>query len=191
MYMKCYGTSGRTAVLLTAVLASCIIGGCAKKPAEPVKTTQAESLAETAETTESPGLPNPMEEVDNELAFEAIGVHMVLPKEAVNPSYFMINGEVADIHFTFNNIDYTYRASDTAEDFAGIFERFKEGVITEKAGSEEQETEIQIRTTESGGRLAAWEWGSTKYTLYTASEVENADIIDLAVTLAGLGQNEK
>ena len=189
--MDFYMKTGKRAVLLTAVLASCMIGGCAGKEPAPTEATPAETSARAEESTGNAGIPNPMEEVDNVLAFEKIGVHMVLPKEAVEPSYFIINGEVADIHFTFNDIGYTYRASDTAEDFAGIFERFKDGVINETADSGGQVAEIQIKTTESGGRLAAWEWGSTKYTLYTASQVEDGEISSLAVTLAELGENEK
>ena len=189
--MDFYMKTGKRAVLLTAVLASCMIGGCAGKEPAPTEATPAETSARAEESTGTAGIPNPMEEVVNVLAFEKIGVHMVLPKESVEPSYFIINGEVADIHFTFNDIGYTYRASDTAEDFAGIFERFKDGVLTETAGSSGQTAEIQIKTTESGGRLAAWEWGSTKYTLYTVSQVEDGDISSLALTLAELGENEK
>ena len=189
--MDFYRKTGKWAVLLTADMRACMIGGCGGKEPAPSAATPAETSAKAEESTGNPGMPNPMEEVDDVLAFEKIGVHMVLPEEAVDSSYFIINGEVADIHFTFNDIGYTYRASDTAEDFAGIFERFKDGVINETAGSGGQVAEIQIKTTESGGRLAAWEWGSTKYTLYTASQVEDGEISSLAVTLAELGENEK
>ena len=133
--MDFYRKTGKWAVLLTAALTACMIGGCGGKEPAPSAATPAETSLKAEESTGNPGMPNPMEEVDDVLAFEKIGVHMVLPEEAVDPSYFIINGEVADIHFTFNDIGYTYRASDTAEDFAGIFERFKDGVINETAGS--------------------------------------------------------
>ena len=121
--MDFYRKTGKWAVLLTAALTACMIGGCGGKEPAPSAATPAETSAKAEESTGNPGMPNPMEEVDDVLAFEKIGVHMVLPEEAVDSSYFIINGEVADIHFTFNDIGYTYRASDTAEDFAGIFER--------------------------------------------------------------------
>ena len=187
--MDHYGKILRNLLLVFAVTAASVLGGCAKEPAPPAQTTAAQTTAATQ--TESQGMPTPMKEADSVLDFEAIGVHMVLPKEAESPSYYIINGEVADVQFTFDGTEYTYRASDTAQDFAGIFERFKEGVLTETAGSNGQETEVQVKTTESGGRLASWEWGSTKYTLYTASQVEDGEISSLAVTLAELGENEK
>ena len=132
-----------------------------------------------------------MKEADSVLDFESIGVHMVLPKEAAAPSYYIINGEVADVEFTCDQVQYTYRASDTARDFAGIFERFKDGIITETAGSGEEKTQILVRTTESGGHLASWEWGSTKYTLYTSGQAEDTQVAALAVTLAELSENQK
>lgn len=189
--MRKNGKSWGYAALIFAASVSILLAGCAKEPEKPTETAPVETSAPQTGGTESQSAPNPMEEVDSALAFEKIGVHMVLPKEAVQPSYFIINGEVADVKFSVDDVAYTYRASDTAEDFAGIFERFTEDVITETCGSGEQETEVLIKTTESGGRLAAWDWGSTKYTLYTASQVADEDICALAVNLAELSENEK
>ena len=61
-----------------------------------------------------------MEEVGNEQDFEAMGVHMVAPADGENKQFFIINGEVAEISFSENGVSYCYRASNTAEDFAGI-----------------------------------------------------------------------
>lgn len=184
-------TIWRNAVLIFTVSVSILLAGCAKEPDKPVETAPVETSASQTGGAESQSAPNPMEEVDSALAFEKIGVHMVLPEEAAEPSYFIINGEVADVKFSVGEVAYTYRASDTAEDFAGIFERFTDNVITETCKSGENGTEVLIKTTESGGRLAAWDWGSTKYTLYTASQVTDDDIRALAVNLAELGENEK
>lgn len=179
------------AVLASVIALSIMSAGCAKKQEQPVETTVAETSAPAQSEPENTALSNPMAEVDSVLAFEKIGVHMVLPEDVAEPAYFIINGEVADVRFSLNDVAYTYRASDTAEDFAGIFERFTEDVMTETCGSGEQQTQIEIKTTESGGRLAAWEWGSTKYSLYTSSPVSDADIRDLAFSLAELSENVK
>lgn len=45
---------------------------------------------------------------------------MVLPEGAEDTSFFIINQEVADARFSLDGVPYTYRASDTAEDFAGF-----------------------------------------------------------------------
>ena len=34
----------------------------------------------------------------------------------------------------------------------------------------------KIRTTESGGRLASWNWDETNYTLYTAAQISDEAI---------------
>ena len=187
---------GRKGILLAVALTALLAAGCGGKK-EPVKTSEAETSApaETGTRAESgtatQELPNPMAEVKDVLAFEAIGVHMVLPEGAEDTSFFIINQEVADAQFTLDGVAYTYRASDTAEDFAGIFERFKDEAIAQNYDYGETSLEVLIKTTDSGGRLASWEWGSTKYTLYTAAQVDDETITDLTMNLVELSQYEK
>ena len=187
---------GRKGILLAIALTALLAAGCGSKK-EPVKTSEAETSApaETGTRAESgtatQELPNPMAEVKDVLAFEAIGVHMVLPEGAEDTSFFIINQEVADAQFTLDGVAYTYRASDTAEDFAGIFERFKDEAITQNYDYGETSLEVLIKTTDSGGRLASWEWGSTKYTLYTAAQVDDDTITNLTMNLVDLSQYEK
>ena len=187
---------GRKGILLAIALTALLAAGCGSKK-EPVKTSEAETSApaETGTRAESgtatQELPNPMAEVKDVLAFEAIGVHMVLPEGAEDTSFFIINQEVADAQFTLDGVAYTYRASDTAEDFAGIFERFKDEAIAQNYDYGETSLEVLIKTTDSGGRLASWEWGSTKYTLYTAAQVDDETITDLTMNLVELSQYEK
>ena len=64
-------------------------------------------------------------------------------------------------------------------------------MITEKYGEGEQSTEVTIKTTQSGGRLASWSWGETDYTLYTSSQMEDEAITQAALELAGLSQYEE
>ena len=187
---------GRKGILLAVALTALLAAGCGGKK-EPVKTSEAETSApaETGTRAESgtatQELPNPMAEVKDVLAFEAIGVHMVLPEGAEDTSFFIINQEVADARFSLDGVAYTYRASDTAEDFAGIFERFKDEAISRNYDYGETSLEVLIKTTDSGGRLASWEWGSTKYTLYTAAQVDDDTITDLTMHLVELSQYEK
>lgn len=114
------------AVSLTAGLILTQLFGCSSskvKETSALETTVVQTEAETA------SIPNPMEEVENEQDFEAMGVHMVAPAEGDNKQFFIINGEVAEISFNENGVSYCYRASNTAEDFAGIFEHFKDDIL--------------------------------------------------------------
>lgn len=193
-----WGASYGKRLAAAALAAVCVLGGCGGGKPDPGQTTQASSESETessaplsSESAPEASAPNPMEEVKDTLAFEAIGVHMILPGGAENPSYHIISGQVADAQFTVNGVPYTYRGSDTAEDFAGIFERFKDEAISQNFEYDGESVEAQIKTTESGGRLASWQWGTTRYTLYTASEISDEDITSLTMELVELSQNEK
>lgn len=101
---------GRKGILLTIALTALLAAGCGGGQKEPVKTSEAETSAPaetgtTAETgTEPQELPNPMVEVKDVLAFETIGVHMVLPEGAEDTSFFIINQEVADAQFTLDGV---------------------------------------------------------------------------------------
>lgn len=158
---RAWGRGGMLAVImLTAVLAAGCKGEQGQTSQTPAQTSASSATSAPAQTpagTETAGqeLVNPMEEVDDVLAFEAIGVHLVLPEGAADTSYFIINQEVADARFTLDGISYTYRASDTAEDFAGIFERFSDDIITQTYDYGDESMEIRIKTTDSGGRLAS------------------------------------
>ena len=106
---------------LAAGLALSQLTGCASSG--PEETTAAESTQAPSEA-ETASIPNPMEEVENEQSFESMGIHMVAPADGENTKFYTISGEVAEITFDENGVSYCYRASNTAEDFAGIFERF-------------------------------------------------------------------
>ena len=90
---------GRKGILLAIALTALLAAGCGSKK-EPAKTSEAETSAPAETATEPEAgnqeLPNPMVEVEDVLAFEAIGVHMVLPEGAEDTSFFIINQEVAD-----------------------------------------------------------------------------------------------
>ena len=145
-------------VSLTAGLVLTQLSGCSSSK---VKETSAQETTVAPTEAETASIPNPIEEVGNEQDFEAMGVHMVAPADGENKQFFIINGEVAEISFSENGVSYCYRASNTAEDFAGIFERFKDDILVVSWKSGDAAGEAQVKTTESGGRLASWSWGST------------------------------
>ena len=95
------------------------------------------------------------------------------------------------MEFTLDGHSHSYRASRTAEDFAGIFERFEDSVITEKYGGRGTEHRGDDQDDTERGRLASWSWGETDYTLYTSSQMEDEAITQAALELAGLSQYEE
>lgn len=147
---------------LAAGLALSQLTGCASSG--PEETTAAESTQAPSEA-ETASIPNPMEEVENEQSFESMGIHMVAPADGENTKFYTISGEVAEITFDENGVSYCYRASNTAEDFAGIFERFTDQELAVNWESGKIAGQAQVKTTESGGRLASWSWLG-QHTLY-------------------------
>lgn len=174
-----------------AVIAAAVImtAGCGQKqPEERTMQTQEETSASGTEASSAVQKPNPMTAVTDETAFQSLGIYMALPEEAEDPLCFILNGEVAEIQFSYHEISYSYRASNTAEDFAGIFERFTDQILTVefKALEGGETASALIRTTQSGGRLASWKWKDTSYTLYTASNVSDEDISSTVTALLEL-----
>ena len=156
-------------VSLTAGLVLTQLSGCSSSK---VKETSAQETTVAPTEAETASIPNPMEEVGNEQDFEAMGVHMVAPADGENKQFFIINGEVAEISF------------------AGIFERFKDDILVVSWKSGDAAGEAQVKTTESGGRLASWSWGSTGYTLYTASDISDEDCTNIVTNLMELSYHE-
>ena len=149
---------------LAAGLALSQLTGCASSG--PEETTAAESTQAPSEA-ETASIPNPMEEVENEQSFESMG-----------------------ITFDENGVSYCYRASNTAEDFAGIFERFTDQELAVNWESGKIAGQAQVKTTESGGRLASWSWGSTRYTVYTASAISDEECTQVVTNLMELSYHE-
>ena len=167
---KLYG-----AVMAAVLFAALQSAGCTQKQNAGAETAYSET-EDSSQTETAANQPNPMVPVADENAFEPLGVHMVLPAQAEDPAFFILNGEVAEIQFTADGVSYSFRAYNTAEDFAGIFERFTDHVLETSYESGDMSATAKIRTTESGGRLASWNWDETNYTLYTAAQISDEAI---------------
>lgn len=64
---------------------------------------------------------SPTRLVDSAAAFaEELGISIDAPEGSKNVQYMIIDDEVADISFVYNDIDYTLRASKQNGDFSGI-----------------------------------------------------------------------
>lgn len=187
-------------VMAAAVMTAGMLGGCGQKAEETTGAARTEASAaaeaesrkaeenqETADIQQAE-IPNPLVEVTGTEAFEELGIHMEAPEGAENLQYYILSETVADMRFTLNQIDYTYRASIKAEDFAGIFERFTDHVLELAAEGRSGAAQIQIKTTQSSGRLASWAWGDVKYTLYTAHEMSDEEISQVVLDTALLSE---
>lgn len=145
------------------------------------KTQESEAgEATSAANAEEIAVSNPMQEVSGPEALVEIGVSMEVPENVELGQCFIISQVVAEVNFTLDDASYTYRGSAAAEDFAGIFEEFEEEVVSIAATDEMAvDGELTIKTTKSGGKLAAWSKNGANYTLYTPVSAGEEELVSL------------
>ena len=66
-------------------------------------------------------IPNPIVNVDSAEAFAGTGVSIDAPVDAGDVSYSIIDGTLAQVSFTYDSLEYIYRASASATDIDGIY----------------------------------------------------------------------
>ena len=172
---------------LAAGLALSQLTGCASSG--PEETTAAESTQAPSEA-ETASIPNPMEEVENEQSFESMGIHMVAPADGENTKFYTISGEVAEITFDENGVPTVTALPIQRKILQVFFERFTDQELAVNWESGKIAGQAQVKTTESGGRLASWSWGSTRYTVYTASAISDEECTQVVTNLMELSYHE-
>lgn len=150
-------------LLLLLGLLVCGLSACAKEPP-------------------SAGMANPMKKVDGPEAFEPLGVKLSPPEGAENAVYYIIGETLAHVSFTLDERKFILRAEagKADEDISGVYEPFLDEVLKILDCGPDNSSEITIKTTTSGGRLATWGWNSAGYCLYTADEMSDEEISSLA-----------
>ena len=144
--------------------------------------------AQPAGTEPSAQLPNPLVTVDGPDAFAPLGVSIDAPQGAENVVYTILSDEVAQVDFTLDGRDYTYRASLATYDIAGVYESFDEPSLGVSADGEGWYAAVTVRTIDGGrsGALAAFAYPPAQYTLYTPDAVAAEEMSELAVRLASV-----
>lgn len=183
------GTSGKSSDAAPAAgQETTVQGEAAEKETEDAAGEDNEDKAQESEAGEATSaanaeeiaVSNPMQEVSGPEALAEIGVSMEVPESVELGQCFIISQVVAEVNFTLNDASYTYRGSATAEDFAGIFEEFEEEVVSIAAADEMAvDGELTIKTTKSGGKLAAWSKNGANYTLYTPASAGEEELVSL------------
>lgn len=125
-------------------------------------------------------VPDPMVEVEGAMAFAKVGADIEAPAGAEDAKYFIIADRVAEIRFTRNDVQYSYRASQMEGDLTGIEEEPQdlEGVKATVGN-----LEIPIQTAGSN-YLALWKWGDITYSLIAREPADAAVMKSLAEELA-------
>lgn len=134
-------------------------------------------------------MPNPIVDVENEAAFEALGVKLSAPEGASDVVYQIISDEIAQIVFTFDGTEYSARgAKDTVDsDIAGVYSEFEETELGIDVDAANGGVHITVKTTTEGGsRLASWSANGCVYTLFTETAVSDDAITAVSTAVAML-----
>ena len=154
--------------LILLLIVSCIVMLCACAPAP------AESLS----------LPNPVVDVDDAYAFDALSLPIDAPHNAQDARYSIISNEIAQVLFALDGISYTYRAAHTTEDISGVYESFDEPVAV-LVDADGWTAAITVKTVKGGnGALATWQLDDTGFSLYTSDIIIADTMSHVAMALA-------
>lgn len=136
---------------------------------------------------EMAGMKNPVVSVESAKEFETLKLRLEAPEGAEDVSYSIIDGKTAQIQFTLDDGEYTYRSARTESDIAGVYEERVGEPVTEIVEVSKAKTEVKTQNTASGYKTALWFWGEAQYSLFcrTAS-VEDQVFLDLAKKLAAV-----
>lgn len=135
---------------------------------------------ETAAKKEVVPTPDPAVEVEGIQAFARLGADIDVPAGAENAKYYIISDQTAEIQFTQNGGQYSYRASRTVDEAAnGQGELQEVEDVQAVAGSQV----IPIHKTDTG-YLVLWKWGEVTYSLEAGDSVDVGMVRSLAEELA-------
>lgn len=108
-------------------------------------------------------ISDPFVTVDSAKDFEKLGIYIDAPEGAIDTSYTILDGEIADITFTVDNHEYTIRASKQSGDFSGIY---GDTVASNKIDSETDATLETIRASDEILYKLSWTNGSVHFILF-------------------------
>lgn len=122
----------------------------------------------TAEPTAN--IPNPIVDVDGSAALAAAGVRMDAPAGATGQAYSLIGGTLAQVKFTFDGVEYTYRASVAESDISGVYDEFTDLYVLQVM-CDGYTVDAKVSSAASGGKLVGWAHEGVTYCLWAAENV--------------------
>ena len=156
---------GTITLSLALVVSSCgAPGGSAAGTTSPTNTP-------ASTDTLSPQQTNPVEEADAAALAQA-GLPLEAPFGSEDVSYSLIDGKTAQVRFTLNGVDYTFRGTREEGDVAGVYGEIQsEETIAACGGVYSQTT--TYRTYTDGGKVALWDSAGVHCSLYAAAPDES------------------
>lgn len=140
-----------------------LLGGCSSE----------ESIGSTGKHEE---VSNFSVEVEGTQAFARVGAEIEVPVGAENARYYIISGQIAEIQFSLDGVQYNYQASQNGEAVTDVQDQ-------ESVQAVVGDVLIPIQISD-GRHLAAWKWGAVWYRLATDDPVDEGIMKSLVEELA-------
>jgi len=173
-------------VLLGMTMAMGILSGCGREKAEEAiqntDMTLAESESANPEDEEAAGMGNPIEEVSPEKIVEATGSKAILPENAENPTYLLVNNELGEVRFTLDSAKYnmTLRSQklDEFTDISGMYYEWQ-SEYAESFGDYEGKLMNYNSAEEGDIRMYLWYDADNKVMFSLSAQAEDLSQLDM------------
>jgi len=187
-------------LLMVLIGTTMIIGslsGCGKANTDAANQTT-ETSQDVPESTnpedeESAGMGNPIEEVSPEKIVEITGSKAILPEDAENPTYLLINNELGEVRFTLNSekVNMTLRSQklDEFTDISGMYYEWQ-SEYGETIGNYEAKL-MNFSSDEEGDiRMYLWYDEENKVMYSLSAQADKLDSLDMYGIIATMMQVE-
>lgn len=117
---------------------------------------------------------NPFEEVERADNFKALSIPLDAPDGAEEVSYFIIDGEIAEIRFTLDGKSYLARATAQTGDFSGLYGQESD---TETVDAATNAVLVSVDTDTAVYQKITWTDGIINYCLYGTDGADRNQVL--------------
>ena len=152
------------------------VSGCEGAPSGRA----ADPTPAATKSEETVPVPDPVSEEPSAATLAALGIPLEAPFGAEQVTYSVIGDTAAQVQFTLNGVEYTFRGSREEEEVSGIYGTVTEEVSLAACGAYYSQ-ETTYCTYADGGKLALWDFGGLRFTLYAAQPDEDFEGVSNAL----------
>ncbi|MBQ9518653.1 MAG: hypothetical protein IJR59_02025 [Firmicutes bacterium] len=163
----------RTLKIIAILAASMLFTACGKQEV----TTQTEITTQSAEAVET-ATAEALKILESPEPFLEIGVFVDAPQDAKDVSYCILEGDIAEIDFTYHEVQYVLRGSTTDKQLD--FDVTDEYDILEDTIDNSQRQAV-IKTTVGGLRTCFWSYNGANYALMSRQNVDRDEFSKLSM----------
>lgn len=178
-----------SAVLSALLAASLLLTGCSSSNPDSQESQSSSSSQAAGESDSSAEeIPNPIQPVRTAAELAEMGYDIVLPADAEEIEYSVIDGKTAQALFTISGTEWTLRTSASEEDLSGLYGERTQLSSQKDTAHDGTTVTVQVESVDTGEEIprlcASWELNGMRYSLSALTEDETA-FKEMCSTLIG------